>query len=110
MYESADDIARFRHKLMDYVMQSGACAVGICNAESLAGGPPSTDLTREMASAKSAIVFAVPLDQDIVEAYMAKVDHGSYQQHGGSNVKPNNIVANRFSAPYWLNGLCYSLW
>lgn len=81
MYESAEDIAHFRQRLMDYISHSGACAVGICNAESLAGGPPSTDLTREMASAKSAFVFAVPLDEDIVEAYMGKIDHGKYQKH-----------------------------
>ena len=81
MLESKEDIARFRRKIMEYISHSGACAVGICNAQFLEGGPPSADLTREISSAKSDFVFAVPLDDDVIEAYMGKIDHGKYQSH-----------------------------
>ena len=63
--------------------------MGICNREGLAGGPPSTDLTRELEGARSAIVFAFPLDEEKLEAYMGKVDHGPYQ---ADYIRTNNIV------------------
>ena len=79
----------FRRRLMEYIEASGACAVGVCNEESLRGGPPSTDLTRELATAKSAIVFAFPQDHELIEAYMGKIDHDKYQAH---YIQVNNIV------------------
>ena len=78
---NAEKLSIFRRRLMEFIETSGACAVGVCNAESLEGGPPSTDLTRELATAKSALVFAVPQDHDLVEAYMGKINHEKYQQH-----------------------------
>ncbi len=81
------DVIRERH--LKFVKTSGACAVGICNREGLAGGPPSTDLTRELEGARSAIVFAFPLDEEKLEAYMGKVDHGPYQ---ADYIRTNNIV------------------
>lgn len=77
----AEQLTTFRSRLMEYITDSGACAVGICNAETLKGGPPSTDLTRELATAKSAIVFAVPQDHSIIEDYMGKINHEKYQKH-----------------------------
>ncbi|MGL6298780.1 MAG: epoxyqueuosine reductase, partial [Methanobacteriaceae archaeon] len=50
----------------------GACDVGIATTESLSGGPPTTDLTVAMDGGKSAIVFAVPFKQDLIELYLSK--------------------------------------
>ena len=86
---NAEELSKYRLRLMEFLEVSGACAVGICNADSLKGGPPSTDLTRELATAKSAIVFAYPQDHKIVEAYMGKTDQTKYQAH---YIQVNNIV------------------
>ncbi|MAV76340.1 MAG: hypothetical protein CL691_06945 [Cellvibrionales bacterium] len=105
MFESKEDISRFGKKIMEYITHSGACAVGVCNADSLEGGPPSADLTREMPSAKSAFVFAVPLDDDIIEAYMGKIDHGKYQSHYiRTNIVAEGIAS---SACHFLRGQGY---
>ncbi len=85
-----EELSTFRRRLMEFLETSGACAVGVCNADSLKGGPPSTDLTRELDTAKTAMVFAYPQDHKIIEAYMGKSNHGKYQAH---YIQVNNIVA-----------------
>ena len=40
--------------------------------ETLAGGPPSTDLSYVLAAARSAVVFALPLDQEKIERFLRK--------------------------------------
>jgi epoxyqueuosine reductase QueG len=37
--------------------------------ETLAGGPPSADLTYVLSEAKSAIVFALAFDQNLIDPY-----------------------------------------
>ena len=83
------DIEVIRERLLGFARTAGACEVGICNQEGLAGGPPSTDLSRELEGARSAIVFALPLDEVKLEAYMAKLDHGSHQQ---DYIQTNNVA------------------
>jgi hypothetical protein len=83
------DIQIVRDRLLSFVEAAGACAAGVCNQAGLAGGPPSTDLTRELEGARSAIVFALPLDKKKPEKYMAKVDHGAYQE---DYIRANNVV------------------
>ncbi|MBW2141811.1 MAG: epoxyqueuosine reductase [Deltaproteobacteria bacterium] len=56
---------------------SEAVAVGIATTETLEGGPPSTDLTYILPEARSAIVFALPLDQDAIERFLKKEDMAS---------------------------------
>ena len=58
----------------DITRGKGAVAVGIATTETLQGGPPSTDLTYVLPEAKSAIVFALPLDQNAIERYLKKED------------------------------------
>ncbi len=53
----------------------GASAVGIATIETLAGGPPSTDLTYVLPEARAAITFAVPLNQDYIELWFSKKSH-----------------------------------
>ena len=52
----------------------GASDVGIVTAKNLEGGPKSTDLEYALPGAKSAIVFAVPLDEKLIEPYLSKKD------------------------------------
>ena len=56
------------------VTSSGAFAAGIATTETLKGGPPSTDLTYVLPEARSAVVFAVPLDQEAIEKFLKKED------------------------------------
>lgn len=53
----------------------GASAVGVATIDTLAGGPPSTDLTYVLPTARSAISFAVPLNQDNIDLWFSKKSH-----------------------------------
>ena len=60
--------------------QWGATAVGISNLDSLAGGPPSTDLSYVMEDARAAITFVIPLDDEAIRKYLAKEDRVAHQK------------------------------
>ncbi len=51
-------------KVKEFPVNYGASIVGITTVETLAGGPPSTDLSYVLEGARSAVTFAVPLDED----------------------------------------------
>ena len=68
----------------------GASAVGIATIETLTGGPPSTDLTYVLPNARSAISFAVPLNQDFIEDWFCKK---SQERHFKDNIKSNVIAS-----------------
>jgi len=68
----------------------GASAVGIATTTMLEGGPPSADLTYVLPKAKSAMSFAVPLDQRLIEPYFAKKDHTSHFQ---DNIHKNVVAS-----------------
>jgi epoxyqueuosine reductase QueG len=68
----------------------GAEAVGIVTTDMLAGGPPSTDLTYVLPDAKSAVSFALPLDQDFIEPWFNKQDHAAHFQN---NIRTNVIAS-----------------
>ena len=70
----------------DFLMNAGAVAVGIATNETLEGGPPSTDLTYVLSNAKSAICFALPLNQAFIESYLEKKD---YLAHNFDNLQAN---------------------
>ncbi|KZX16574.1 epoxyqueuosine reductase [Methanobrevibacter cuticularis] len=50
----------------------GACEVGIVSQEMAKNGPDTVDLSYVLDTAKSAIVFAVPFDQRLIEPYLSK--------------------------------------
>jgi epoxyqueuosine reductase QueG len=64
---------------VEFLTTQGACEVGIATTETLAGGPPSVDLEYVLPGAKSAVSFAVPMDQDKIERYLAKQDHAGHE-------------------------------
>jgi len=68
----------------------GAAAVGIATNETLAGGPPSVDLSYGLPGAASAVSFLVPLDQQYIEPYLRKEDRRSYEL---DNVRTNTLVS-----------------
>ena len=83
------DLLTIRDRLMESAVNSGCNAVGVCNQESLEGGPPSTDLTRQLEGARSAIVVSYPVDEEKLELYMGKIDHTPYQE---DYIRTNNII------------------
>ena len=76
--------------VLDFVRCLGACAVGIATTETLAGGPPSADLTYVLPEAKSAISFALPLDQDAICAFLHKEDRISHER---DNYRVNGLAS-----------------
>ena len=83
------DLETIRDRLMESALNAGCNAVGVCNQAGLEGGPPSTDLTRQLAVARSALVVAYPVDEEKLELYMGKIDHTPYQQ---DYIRTNNII------------------
>ena len=79
-YEDLDQTVK------DLVLNAGAIDVGIVTTESLEGGPPSTDLSYVLDGARSAIVFALPLDQEKIELFLKKND---FSGHCLDNVRTN---------------------
>jgi epoxyqueuosine reductase len=81
-----ENLSRF---VLDYVKKEGAVYAGIATIETLAGGPPSTDLTYILPGARSAISFALPLDQDCIEPFLSKKDRRAHER--------NNLETNALS-------------
>jgi epoxyqueuosine reductase len=76
--------------VIDFVKCQGACAVGITTAENLEGGPPSADLSYVLPNAKSAVSFALPLDQSLIPPFLMKKDFLSHER--------DNILKNALSS------------
>ena len=74
----------------DLVFNAGAIAVGVATSETLEGGPPSTDLSYVLDGAMSAIVFALPLDQEAIEQFLEKKN---YIGHCLDNVRTNTLAS-----------------
>jgi epoxyqueuosine reductase len=75
--------------VMDFAKCQGACAVGIATAETLSGGPPSTDMNHVLPGAKSAIGFAFPLNQDLIAPFLMKKDRRSHEK---DNIDTNGLA------------------
>jgi epoxyqueuosine reductase len=66
--------------VLEYPLLEGAGRSGITTLETLAGGPPSVDLSYVLPGAKSAVVFSVALDQTTIPGYLGKKDRLSYER------------------------------
>jgi len=60
--------------LKNMAIALGASYVGIATKETLKNGPPSTNLDSALNGAKSAIVFAVPFNEKLINPFLAKED------------------------------------
>jgi len=58
----------------ELVVIEGACASGIASVKTLEGGPPSCDLSYLLPEAKSAVSFAVAIDEKVIPPYLMKKD------------------------------------
>jgi epoxyqueuosine reductase QueG len=58
--------------VQEFVLIEGGCKAGIATLETLEGGPPSSDLTYVLPEAKSAVTFAVAIDQKTIPPYLMK--------------------------------------
>lgn len=76
--------------VIDKVMGEGACDAGIATIETLEGGPPSADLPYVLPDAKSAVCFAVALDQSLIVPYLNKQD---YLSHTRDNTRANKVAS-----------------
>jgi epoxyqueuosine reductase len=56
----------------EFVMIEGACAAGIATVKTLEGGSQSSDLTYVLPNAKSAVTYAVAIDQKLIPPYLMK--------------------------------------
>ena len=84
-----DGTKTLKQEIYDWLELQGAVAIGISTVETLAGGPPSTDLEYVLPGAKSAVTFALPFDHEKIEPYLAKEDHAGHQT---DNFRTNFVV------------------
>jgi len=81
---------KITRRVKDMARGYGASAVGIVTTEMLGGGPPSTDLAYVLPTAKSAVSFAIPLNQDGIEPWFNKQSH---ETHFQNNIHTNVIAS-----------------
>jgi epoxyqueuosine reductase len=74
----------------ELVLNAGAIDVGVVTTETLEGGPPSTELSYVLEDAKSAVVFALPLDQEKIDRFLMKED---FTGHCLDNVRTNTFAS-----------------
>lgn len=74
----------------ELVLNAGAIDAGVVTTETLEGGPPSTDLSYVLPGARSAVVFALPLDQEKIERFLRKED---FTGHCLDNVRTNTLAS-----------------
>jgi epoxyqueuosine reductase QueG len=84
------DQDKLSQDVLDYVTCLGTSAAGIATVDTLAGGPPSADLTYVLPEAKSAISFALPLDQEAIRAFLRKEDRASHER---DNYRVNGLAS-----------------
>jgi epoxyqueuosine reductase len=66
--------------VQEFARIEGACETGIATIETLEGGPPSSDLTYVLPGAKSAVSFAVAIDQKPILPYLMKKERFAMEQ------------------------------
>ena len=81
-------------QVIEMVQSYGGALVGIATLETLAGGPPSTDLRYILPEAKSAISFALPLNRDLIRPFLAKKDRLGHEKNNlDINMQATGVAA-----------------
>ncbi len=88
-FSEAGSLEELAGTALDFVKGLGACEVGIATLETLAGGPPTTDLTGVLPQAKAAICFALPFDQSLIPPYLSKRDRFA---HARDNIHASTVA------------------
>ncbi|NVM55885.1 MAG: epoxyqueuosine reductase [Candidatus Helarchaeota archaeon] len=65
-------VTALNKQIEEFLKKRGAIRVGFATLDTLAGGPPSTDITYLLPEARSAISFALPLNRDLLRLFLAK--------------------------------------
>ena len=83
----SDENMAVEQEISAFLIKAGALKVGITNSKFLKGGPPSSILANHLPNAKSAVVFAIPLDRDIIRSYLAKDHVNARSDHEKDNFR-----------------------
>jgi len=67
-------------EIEEFLLDRAALKVGFATLETMAGGPPSADLTYVLPEARSAVSFALPLDREKIRAFLSKRDLMSHEK------------------------------
>ena len=84
----------------EFLLGNGAVKVGFANKESLMGGPPSTDLDYVFKcvdieeEARSAVSFALPLDQDAIRLFIAKKERAPHTEDNRRTIAKSARLSN----------------
>ena len=70
----------------EFLKSKGAIKVGFATIETLAGGPPSSDLTYILPEAQSAISFALTLNKEYIRDFLSKKN---WKNHMKDNIDVN---------------------
>ncbi|MFH1149233.1 MAG: epoxyqueuosine reductase [Actinomycetota bacterium] len=76
-----------------FLLERGALKVGFATVETLAGGPPSSDLSYVLPGARSAVSFALPLDREKIRRFLAKESHAEHERDNfDTNVRSSRLA------------------
>jgi len=67
----------------------GAIRVGFVTLETLAGGPEGANLKYLLPSAESAVVWAIPLNKDLIRPFLGKTHPNARADHEKDNINVN---------------------
>ncbi len=83
-----------------FLKDHGAIKVGFANAETLRGGPPSTDLdyvfsaAGEAGQARSAVSFALPLDKEAIRLFISKQERTPHETDNRRTIAKSKRLSN----------------
>jgi len=83
---------KLSEEVKEFARSRGAMAVGIATVETLKAGPPSIDLNYKLKGARSAVSFALPMNREMIRAFLAKKDRASHEQDNlSTNVRSTEL-------------------
>lgn len=81
--------ASLNEELEQKLKEMGAIRVGFVTLETLAGGPEGANLKYLLPSAESAVVWAIPLDKDLIRPFLGKTHSNARADHEKDNIDLN---------------------
>ncbi|MCP4760206.1 MAG: epoxyqueuosine reductase [archaeon] len=101
--DSKDGKKSYNEMIEEFLLERGAIKVGFVTLETMAGGPPSADLTYILPEAQSGISFCLPYDKEKIRSYLAKEDE---EGHAKDNFDTNQRIEDlSLELSDWLNSL-----
>lgn len=75
------------NEIDDFLRKKGAISVGFATLETLAGGPPSVNLTYVLPEAQSAINFALALNKELIRDFLVKKSIQAHKEAEDDQIK-----------------------